>query len=150
MDNILRLRLDRLSEEYPDPDERLRQEYRLTQQLYSYDPISAEQEEAEPFDVRAHEETWEDMLRLQEDGVYPETFAAIRTPVIMLHGAYDPHPGKMIRASLTPHIPQLKYREWEHCGHSPWLEKAVRDEFFAVLREWLAGNAGLDHTGSIS
>ena len=44
----------------------------------------------------------------------------------------------MIRAGLEPYLPQLEYREWERCGHSPWVEKFVRAEFFAVLREWLA------------
>ena len=42
------------------------------------------------------------------------------------------------RASLERYIPQLEYREWERCGHEPWRERAVRDEFFAVLHEWLA------------
>jgi hypothetical protein len=56
----------------------------------------------------------------------------------MLHGTYDPHPGQMIRASLAPYLPQLEYREWERCGYYPWGEQFVRDEFFAVLREWLA------------
>jgi len=56
----------------------------------------------------------------------------------MLHGAVDPHPGRMIKARLEPHLPQLEYRQWERCGHYPWLERAVHDEFFAVLREWLA------------
>jgi pimeloyl-ACP methyl ester carboxylesterase len=78
------------------------------------------------------------MLRLQQEGVYPEAFAVINAPVIMLHGAADPHPGRMIWASLEPYLPQLEYCEWERCGHYPWLEKAVRDEFFAVLREWLS------------
>ena len=55
----------------------------------------------------------------------------------MLHGAADPHPGLMIRASLEPYLPQLEYHEWERCGHYPWLERAVRDEFFSVLRAWL-------------
>jgi len=54
------------------------------------------------------------------------------------HGTYDPHPGQMIRASLAPYLPHLEYREWERCGHQPWGEKYVRDEFFAVLRAWLA------------
>ncbi len=44
----------------------------------------------------------------------------------------------MIRDSLAPYLPQLEYREWERCGYDPWLERAVRDEFFAVVREWLA------------
>ena len=94
-------------------------------------------EEHGPLDVRAHTETWEDVLRLQAEGVYPAAFAAIHSPVLMLHGAYDPHPGEMIRASLLPHLPQLEYREIARCGHSPWLERAIRDEFFAVLHDWL-------------
>ena len=43
----------------------------------------------------------------------------------------------MIRASLAPYLPHLDYREWDRCGHYPWLERAVREEFFSVLREWL-------------
>ena len=74
------------------------------------------------------------MLRQQEEGVYPAAFAAIHEPVIMLHGDYDSHPGSMIRASLEPHLPQLEYREWKRCGHYPWIEMAVHDEFFVVLR----------------
>jgi len=55
----------------------------------------------------------------------------------MLHGAYDPHPGRMIRASLEPYVAPLEYREWERCGHDPWRERGVRDQFFVALREWL-------------
>lgn len=88
-------------------------------------------------DARAHHETWEDMLRLQAEGVYPAAFATIRAPVLMLHGAVDPHPGRMIRTVLARHLSQLEYYEWARCGHYPWLEKAVGDEFFAVLRRWL-------------
>ena len=89
------------------------------------------------FDTRANQETWNDMLRLQAAGVYPAAFAAIRAPVLMLHGAYDPHPGTMIRDGLAPFIPQLEYREWERCGHYPWLEKHAREDFYRTLRAWL-------------
>jgi len=77
-------------------------------------------------------------MRLQKEGVYPAAFAVIHEPVIMLHGDYDPHPGPMIRGSLEMYLPQLEYREWEYCGHYPWLEKAVHNEFNAALGEWLA------------
>ena len=70
--------------------------------------------------------------------MYPVAFAAITSPVLMLHGTYDPHPGQMIRASLAPFLPHLEYREWECCVHHPYCQQFVRDEFFAVLREWLA------------
>jgi pimeloyl-ACP methyl ester carboxylesterase len=138
--DALQQRLERLSQECPDPGDQITKRQALTQALYTYAPVATPQDEGagEPFDVRAHTETWEDMVRLQEAGVYPAAFAAITSPVLMLHGTYDPHPGPMIRASLARHLPQLEYREWERCGHQPWSELFVRDEFFAVLREWLS------------
>ncbi|MCZ6596794.1 MAG: alpha/beta hydrolase [Planctomycetota bacterium] len=128
---------DRLSVEVPDPDERLRIMSDQVLPVYSHDLVTDDLEVVD-FDGRGNEECWNDMLRLQGEGAYPAAFAAIDAPVLMLHGAVDPHPGKLIRDSLTPHLPQLEYREWEPCGHYPWLERAVRDEFFAVLREWIA------------
>ena len=137
MDNSLRRRLERLPEQEPDPDERLRAQGNLILPLYSYDLLTDDLG-VEACDARAHEETWQDMVWLQEEDEYPAAFSAIDAPVIMLHGAVDPHPGQMIRASLEPYLPQIEYREWERCGHYPWLERAVRDEFFQVLCEWLA------------
>ncbi len=140
IDDDLRQRLDRLPEEFPDPDRRLMQRYELTRSLYSYDPVapdSPDEDEFDSFDLRAHQETWADMVRLQVEGVYPAAFAAIQSPAIMLHGADDPHPGQIIHAGLKPYLPQLQYHEWERCGHSPWTERWVREEFFAVMRDWL-------------
>lgn len=134
----LRHHLEGLRHAIPDPGQRLQQEYEARQSLYDYAPLPPEpDEELPPFDLRAHTETWQDMLRLQAEGLYPAAFARIDAPAVMLHGAYDPHPGRMIHASLKPILPQLEYHEWERCGHSPWREKWVRDDFFAVLRRWL-------------
>ena len=41
----------------------------------------------------------------------------------------------MIRDSLALYIPQLEYREWERCGHMPWLERAASRDFFRALRD---------------
>jgi len=94
---------------------------------------------------RAYEETWDDMIRRQEEGVYPAAFTAIEAPAIMLHGAADPHPGRMIQASLAPCLPQLEYYEWARCGHYPWLEADVADEFFTVLRDWIDRTTRQEH-----
>jgi pimeloyl-ACP methyl ester carboxylesterase len=104
--------------------------------LYTYSRAVAEP--PIELDAKGHTETWNDMLRLQAEGVYPAAFAAIACPVLMLHGAYDPHPGEMIRDGLARYIPQLEYVELERCGHSPWIEEHARDRFFSVLRTWLS------------
>jgi len=140
MNQEMRDRLERLKQ-MTDPNERFRALGDFTMELYSYDLASTDQEidESEP---GANSETWDDMVRLQGEGVYPAAFAAIKSPVLMLHGAADPHPGEMIRASLAPYLPQLEYREWDRCGHYPWLEKATREDFYVVLRKWLADRFG--------
>lgn len=140
MDGDLRRRVERLPAEFPEPDEWLRQLGDLLLPLYSYE-TETDVLKAEACDARACDETWRDMLRLQESGVYPSAFSTILEPVLMLHGTFDPHPGSLIRATLQPCLPQLECRELERCGHYPWLETHARDEFFFVLREWLARQA---------
>ena len=104
--------------------------------LYVFDTMALDLE-VERIDARAYHESWNDMLRLQAEGVYPASFAAIRTPVLMLHGDFDPHPGVLIRASLQRYLPQLEYEELPRCGHYPWIEKHAAAEFYASIRQWL-------------
>ena len=136
IDKKRRDQIKQLVREIADPDKRLRALGRLILQVDSFALIPAEDETA-ICDARGHEETWQDMLRLQDEGVYPSSFANIHSPAIMMHGAFDPHPGRLIHAGLAPFLPQLEYREWEQCGHYPWLEKTARDDFYATLRAWL-------------
>ncbi|HOX38763.1 MAG TPA: alpha/beta hydrolase [Candidatus Brocadiia bacterium] len=133
-------RLERLRAQCDNPDDALAEMGRLIDPVYSFDAIP---DEGEPVrcDAKGHEETWADMLRLQSDGVYPAAFRRIICPVAMLHGAFDPHPGQMIRDGLRSLMPQLEYAEWEKCGHYPWREKAARDGFIAFLTSWLAEHA---------
>ncbi len=122
-----------------DADERLAAFADALAPMYSYDPLPSSVS-GERVDGKAHQETWDDMIRLQMEGVYPAAFAKIRVPVLMVHGDYDPHPGRLIRDSLLPHMPQLEYRELERCGHYPWQERHAADVFFALIYDWLRQN----------
>jgi pimeloyl-ACP methyl ester carboxylesterase len=136
IDAALQRRIDRLATDITDPDERLRKMGDLLLPAYSHDPVTGSLAGVY-CDARAHRETWGDMLHLQAEGTYPAAFSAISSPVLMLHGAVDPHPGTMIRDSLTPSIPHLEYHEWQRCGHYPWLERHAMEEFFELLKAWL-------------
>jgi pimeloyl-ACP methyl ester carboxylesterase len=136
VDADLRRRLERIPLDWPDPDRQMQAMADLTLPLCSYDLITTDQELV-ACQARAHHETWQDMLRLQAEGVYPAAFASIAVPILMLYGAADIHPGPLIRDSLTPYLPQIEYHDWDRCGHYPWLERAVRDDFFILLRDWL-------------
>jgi len=135
----MREHLRNLEAECLQPAERIRRMQQVFSRADDYEPIVGrnEQDMTPDFDLEAHTETWNDMLRLQAEGVYPEAFGRIKSPVLMMHGDHDPHPGRMIEAVLRRHMPQLEYHELARCGHSPWNERHARDEFFAVLRSWL-------------
>lgn len=110
---------------------------RLLEPVYSYHLLPGH-EEPDRLDAAGHDQTWNDMLRLQAEGVYPAAFAAVSSPVLMLHGEYDPHPGPMIRDSLAPYLSQLNYVELPRCGHEPWREAEAREAFLSAVRAWLA------------
>ena len=92
-------------------------------------------------DARGHEETWNDVLRRQDDGIEPQAFAAIAAPVLMIHGDDDPHPGVAIRETLRPFLPRLEYVGIARCGHLPWLEQDGREPCLCALRTWLRAAA---------
>ena len=103
----------------------------------SVDLLPDDQPEGVTVDAVGHEQTWRDVLRRQATGLEPASFGAIEAPVLMLHGDGDPHPGRMIRDTLLPHVPQLEYLGIPQCGHEPWRERHGREPFFATLRAWL-------------
>jgi len=131
-------RLRSLPREIRDPDVRLCVYGRLLEPLYIRDPLQDESDETEEYDRKGHDESWRDMLRLQATGVYPRSFGGIRTPVLMIHGDWDPHPGRMTLATLSKYLLALDYVELENCGHYPWRETSAKTEFYDQVRTWLA------------
>lgn len=109
--------------------------FAVIDRAYHVDPLPPDPLEATVIERATKYGTWDDMLRLQAEGLYPAAFAAITAPVLMVHGADDPHPGAMIRDSLP--IPQLVYRELPRCGHYPWHERHARADFLALVRDFL-------------
>jgi pimeloyl-ACP methyl ester carboxylesterase len=131
-------RLRSLSKEVRDPDVRLCIYGRLLEPLYIYDALPQETDETEEYDRKGHDETWRDMLRLQAEGVYPPSFAGISSPILMAHGDWDPHPGRMTFDTLSEYLPTIQYIELRNCGHYPWRERSAREDFFDILGTWLA------------
>ena len=136
MTDELRARVEEISARAPNENERRARVHAAMDSMETVNRIG--EVPLLSVDAKGNRETWEDMLQLLESGMYPAAFSAIRCPVLMLHGAYDPHPGELIRRSLVAHMPRLEYREFEQCGHEPWVERYARDEFLRVLRAWLS------------
>ena len=138
-----RARLDEIdrhlrNETDPAARDRLFAEYgKIYNRADSFDPLPHTPSPLPP-DERGFNETWADVLRLQESGIEPAAFASISAPVLMLHGDDDPHPGPATRDTLRRFIPHLQYLGLPRCGHTPWRERHAREPFFHALRQWLA------------
>jgi pimeloyl-ACP methyl ester carboxylesterase len=133
----LRAKLAELAATILDEGKRVVAANRASDAVYTYCRAPDAEDPIGHFDPKGHVESWDDMVRLQESGVYPAQFSSIECPVLMAHGAYDPHPGRMIRDSLVTHIPHLEYQELDRCGHRPWVEEHAREAFLTSVRSWL-------------
>ncbi|MCC7494555.1 MAG: alpha/beta hydrolase [Fimbriimonadaceae bacterium] len=118
-----------------DPAARMLRQYAILGGIYDYDaaPDPADPA-APPFDAVAHEQTWADALECQADGRHPASFARLEFPVALFHGAWDPHPGRLIADGLRAVLPQLDYHEYACCGHRPWAERRAAASFGRDLR----------------
>jgi pimeloyl-ACP methyl ester carboxylesterase len=145
MDDATRSRLEDLklrAATEVDPNVRdavVRQRGDLTMSIEAYELMDSVDDptDALQYDGRANAETWNDVLRLQSEGLEPPRFSRITCPVLMLHGNIDPHPGTATRDLLRRFIPHLQYVEFEKCGHEPWKEQHARGPFLVALLYWL-------------
>lgn len=148
MDDATRSRLETLKLRAAmevDPHVRdavVRQRGDLTMSIEAYELMDSANDpsDALQYDGGANAETWNDVLRLQREGIEPQRFSRISSPVLMLHGYSDPHPGAATRDLLRRFIPHLQYAEFEKCGHQPWKEQHARHPFLAALLSWLSSS----------
>jgi len=121
---------------YDNADAKLGAMGAMYQRIDSYD-LARPPQKTFRCDAAGHTQSWADLMRLEDEGYYPAEFARIDSPVLMMHGDYDSHPGKMIAKCLKTHVAQLEYMEFKKCGHYPWLEKTASKQFYEELRKWL-------------
>lgn len=136
IDEKLAKEFDQIDKLYDDENSKLGAMGAMYQRIDSYELVRPPQNTFR-CDAAGHRQSWADLMRLEDKGVYPAAFAKITSPVLMMHGDYDSHPGPMIEASLRPYIKQLEYIEFQKCGHYPWLEKAAAKQFYEELQNWL-------------
>ena len=60
----------------------------------------------------------------------------ITCPVVALHGDYDPHPAEGVRLPLST-LKDFRFILLENCGHTPWLERQAKGNFYRILKKEL-------------
>ena len=108
----------------------------LASKADAYDPIT---HECEAIDCRADifQSVWADAAKLRSSDKLLELGKHIKCPVVAIHGDYDPHPAEGVQKPLSVILKNFRFILLKNCGHKPWIEREVREEFFRILKEEL-------------
>jgi pimeloyl-ACP methyl ester carboxylesterase len=86
------------------------------------------------YDAGMYQAVWKEAEGLRHSGGLLELGRKIRCPVIAIHGDYDPHPAEGVEKPLRHVLYDFKFILLNRCGHSPWVERQAREEFYRILR----------------
>jgi pimeloyl-ACP methyl ester carboxylesterase len=106
---------------------------KLISKIDSYDPITYDSEIIEyRYDI--YQSIWTEATKLRNSGKLLELGKKIQCSVVAIHGDYDPHPAEGIKYPLSRTLVDFRFILLEKCGHYPWIERNVRDEFNKILK----------------
>jgi pimeloyl-ACP methyl ester carboxylesterase len=106
----------------------------LIEKADSYDPIHHE-EEAFAFQPEIYNKVWPEAQMFRKEGHLLSLGKEISSPVIAIHGDYDPHPYEGIYKPLSGVVADFRGVVIEKCGHTPWYEKHARERFYMTLHQ---------------
>ncbi len=86
-------------------------------------------------DGEMYRRVWSEAAAMRSSGELAGIFCRLRVPVTIIHGDYDPHPPEGVRAFLEERGVPHEFRLLSRCGHTPWIERFAREEFFRLLTE---------------
>ena len=81
-----------------------------------------------------YQQVWGEAVKLRSSGELLNLGASIQCPVVAIHGDYDPHPAAGVREPLSRVVKDFRFILLDNCGHHPWLERQVKQNFYDALR----------------
>lgn len=92
-----------------------------------------EKHKADKVDSEMHNKVWSEAANLRTNGELLKSFKNIKSKICLIQGQFDPHPVKGVTIPLQENGVQCETYILEKCGHSPFMEKYAKDEFYKIL-----------------
>jgi pimeloyl-ACP methyl ester carboxylesterase len=111
----------------------------LASKTDTYDPIKEEPVAADSVDLQGKifQGVWAEAAAMRRSGGLLDLAKQIQCPVVAIHGEYDPHPAAGVQESLSERLENFRFLLLKHCGHTPWIDRQARQEFYALLKSEL-------------
>ncbi len=100
----------------------------------SYDEIKVDMGDKVSVKKEIYEKVWGEAAEMRKNGELMNALKTISCPVTVIHGDYDPHPYEGVKNPLLESGKSADFYLLQDCGHSPWREKAAKDEFYHIMQ----------------
>lgn len=108
---------------------------KLFQKCDSFDPIENDMDEKLRANYEVFKNVWPEGKSLRNSGVLLEIVQKVTCPITAIHGEWDPHPLHGAFDPLDHFTPHFKGIILKECGHTPWIERKAKDQFFDLLQQ---------------
>lgn len=88
---------------------------------------------ADTADSKMHNAVWKEAARLRTQGELLASFKQIRCKIALIQGEIDPHPARGVILPLLENGVECESHILEKCGHSPFMEKYAKENFYNIL-----------------
>lgn len=109
----------------------------LASKTDTYDPIEADEIDRVGYQGYIFQHVWNAAAELCRNGQLLALGRDIHCPVTAVHGDYDPHPAEGVQRPLSVVLKHFRFVLLERCGHTPWLERQARENFYRIIQEEL-------------
>ena len=92
-----------------------------------------EKHKADKTDSEMHNKVWSEAAKLRTSGELLTAFKNIKSKIYLIQGQFDPHPVKGVTIPLQENGVTCETYILDKCGHSPFMEKYAKDEFYKIL-----------------
>ena len=90
---------------------------------------------ADKTDSKMYNSVWNEAVKRRADGKILASFKKVRCRLCLIQGECDPHPAEGVIVPLLENHIKCETHILEKCGHSPFMEKYAKDEFYQILLE---------------
>ena len=92
-----------------------------------------EEHKTDKTDSKMHNKVWSEAAMLRTNGALLTSFRNLKSKICIIQGQADPHPVKGVTIPLQENGVLCETYVLEKCGHSPFMEKYAKDEFYKIL-----------------
>jgi pimeloyl-ACP methyl ester carboxylesterase len=102
-----------------------------------YDPLAADKSDLVGLQGDLYQSVWQEAAEMRRNGQLLALSQHLTCPVVALHGDYDPHPAEGVQLPLSTMLKNFRFVLLKNCGHTPWLERQAKGNFYRILKKEL-------------